>query len=88
MPAIGEMLAAVSGDLQPRLVDERRGLQGLPHPLIGHADGGQLAQFLIDQWEQLVGGLGITCVNGMEQLGDVGHGREPTLKAGKSECEE
>ena len=39
MPAIGKLLAAVPGDLQPGLVDEGRSLKRLPGFLVGHADG-------------------------------------------------
>ena len=78
MPAIGEVLVAVTGDLQPGLMHESRGLQRLSGFLIGHPDDGELAQFLIDQREQLIGRLRIARINGAEQLGDVGHGREFT----------
>ena len=53
---------------------QRGGLQRLSGFLIGHADDGQLAQFLIDQRQQLIGRLRIARINGVEQLGNVGHG--------------
>lgn len=73
MPAVGELLASVSSDLQPSFVHERRGLQRLTGFLISHADSRQLAQFLIDQREKLICSFGIARINGAEQLGDVGH---------------
>ena len=74
MPAIGEVLVAISSDLQPGLMHERRRLEGLPSFLIGHQDDRQLAQFLIDQWEQLVGSLRLAGSNGVEHLSQLGHG--------------
>ena len=44
MPAIGEVLVAVTGDLQPGLMHESRGLQGLSGFLVGHPDDGELAK--------------------------------------------
>ena len=46
MPAISEILPAVTGDLQPRFLYQCRGLQRLAGFLIRHADNGQLAQLL------------------------------------------
>ena len=74
MPAIGEVLVTITGDLQPGLMHESGGLQGLPGFLIGHPDDGEFAQFTIDQREQLIGRFRIARVNGAEQLRDVGHG--------------
>jgi hypothetical protein len=73
MPAIGEVLLTVTGNLQPGLVHERRGLQGLSGFLMGHPDDGEFAQFLIDQREQLISRCRIARINGAEQLGDFGH---------------
>ena len=61
------------GNLQPGFVNECRGLEGLSGFFIGHPDDGQLAQFFIDEREQLIGSFGIARINGAEQLGDVGH---------------
>ena len=58
MPAICEVQLSVTGNLQPGLMYECRRLKGLPSFLIGHPDDCQLAQFLINQWEQLIGSLG------------------------------
>ena len=74
MPAIGKVLVAVTGDLQPCLMHQRGGLQRLAGFLISHADNGQLAQLLIDQRQQLIGRLRLARFNGVEQLGNVGHG--------------
>ena len=74
MSPVGEGLVAVAGDLQPGLMHQRRRLQGLSQFFIGQAHRRQLAQFLIDQRQQLVGGLRFTCFNGVEPASDVGHG--------------
>jgi len=42
--------------------------------LISHADNGELAQLLVDQRKQLIGGFRIARINGVEQLRNVGHG--------------
>ncbi len=73
MPAIGELLTAVSRDLQPGLMHESRGLQSLSGFFIGHPDNGEFAQFLIDQREQLVGSLGVALLNTIKDAGDVRH---------------
>jgi hypothetical protein len=53
---------------QPGLMHERGGLQRLVGRLIRHACHRQLAQFLIDQRKQFIGGLGITVLNGLKNL--------------------
>jgi len=39
-----------------RLVNQGRGLKGLPGLLLGHLLSGQLPQLLVDQGQQLLGG--------------------------------
>ena len=78
MPAIGEVFVAVPGNLQPDLVYECCGLQGLSGFFIGHSDDGEFAQFLIDEREQLLCGLGIALLKGIEDLGDFAHAAHPT----------
>ena len=63
MATIGELQTAVSSDLQSGLVDEGGGLQSLSRFFIGHPDGGQPAQFLVDQWQQLLGGGGVALLS-------------------------
>ena len=53
---------------------ESRGLQSLSGFLIGHPDDRELAQFSVNQWEQLIGRFRIDRINGAEQLRNVGHG--------------
>ena len=68
MPAIGEMLVTITGDLQPGFMHESRGLQSLSGFFIGHPDDRELAQFSIDQGEQFLGGFGIALVNAVQNL--------------------
>ena len=73
MPAIGEALAAVPGDLQLGLVDESRGLKSLSGFFIGHPYDGEFAQLLINERKQFIGGFGVAMFDGVEDLSDVAH---------------
>ena len=46
---------------QIRLVDQGRGLERLAGLLLGQPLGGQLAQLVVDQRQELLGGLGSPC---------------------------
>jgi hypothetical protein len=73
MPAIGELLITLAGDLQPRLMHERRGLKCLAAPLASHLMRGKPAKLLVNQRQQLFGGTTISPVEGLQRLGDVAH---------------
>ena len=73
---------------QPRFVDERCRLKRLPGPLLSHFVRRQPAQFPINQREQLVGSFRIACVNGTEQLGNVGHRNETKASRWKGRASE
>ena len=62
-----------AGEPQPRLMDERGGLQRLVRRFVGHLVGGELAQFFIDQRQQFIGGFGVAVFDGLQNLGDVAH---------------
>src|SRR5262249_21266221 len=62
-----------------RLVDQGRGLERLPGLLARQARGGELAQLVVDEREQLGGGAGVAGLDGGEDFGDVGHAAEYTL---------
>ncbi len=47
-----------------RLVDQGRGLERLPGLLLRQLHGGQLAQFVVDERQELLGGLGIALLDG------------------------
>ena len=74
MPAIGELLVTVTGDLQPGLMHQSRRLKRLSGFLIGHPDGGEFAQFSIDQREQFLGSLSVALLHSVENASDVTHG--------------
>ena len=64
---------------------ERGGLQRLPRFLLRHLRRRQLAQFFIDQREQLIARFRIARINGIEQLGEVGHGGDASAFVAESE---
>jgi phosphoribosylaminoimidazole carboxylase (NCAIR synthetase) len=51
-------------------VDEGGGLQGLAGRFVGHLGGGQLAQILIDERQQLLGGLRVALLDPVEDKCD------------------
>jgi hypothetical protein len=59
---------------QVRLVDQGRGLQGLARLLLGHAITCQLAQLVVDQRQQLRGGVRIALLDRRQDARDVSHG--------------
>src|SRR5262249_34920384 len=69
-----------AGPHQPevRLVDEGGRLEGLTRGLLGHPGGGELAQLVVDEREQVGRGLGVAGPDGRQDLGDVGHAAEYT----------
>jgi len=67
-------LVSVAGEPQPRLMDERRRLQGLAGGFVGHPGRREPPQFVIDQREQLLGGLRVARLSAVEDVCHVGHG--------------
>ena len=65
--------ASVADQFQIGLVNQCRGIQSLPWLLLGHPRCRQFAQFVVDQRQQLRGGLSVAAVCCFEKLGDVGH---------------
>ena len=51
-----------------RLVDQGGGLEGLAGLLRGHPRGGELAQLVVDEREQLGGGLGVALLDGGQDV--------------------
>jgi hypothetical protein len=74
MPAIGEVLLTIPGNLEPGLVHQRRRPQRLAGFLISHADKGELAQLVIDQRKQLIGSGRIAGLSTLEDAGHIAHG--------------
>jgi hypothetical protein len=46
-------------------------LQSLVGPLMRHARRRQLAQLLIDQWQQFIGGLRVALLDGLKYAGNI-----------------
>ena len=75
-PRLFQLLAAVRID-QPevRLVDQGRGLERLAGLLAGQLPRGQLAQLVVDQRQELSGGLRVALLDRREDVSDVVHWR-------------
>ena len=56
-----------------RLVDQGRGLERLAGLLLGQLLGGQLAQLVVDQRQELLGRLRVALLDGREDAGHVLH---------------
>ena len=50
-----------------------RRIERLPRFFASHLRGRELAQFVVDEREQIRGGVTVAAVGGFEELGDVGH---------------
>src|SRR5690606_28533198 len=57
---------------QIRLVNERSALERVTDRFLGHACCRQFPQLIVDEWQQLVGSVGVAPINGRENLSDVG----------------
>jgi hypothetical protein len=78
------MLAATVADqAQVGLVDEGRGLERLPRRFMSQLVRRQPAQFLVDQRQELRGGLRVARVDGIQHHRDVGH---ETISGGSRQC--
>jgi hypothetical protein len=71
MPATVEVL--VPDQAQVSLVDQGRGVEGVPGDLGGHFRGGESPQFVIDQGEQFRGGAAVSLVGGFDEMGQIRH---------------
>ena len=71
---VGAVFKALVAEPQPRLMDERGGLERVAGLLAGHLRAGELAQLGIDLREQRAGGVGFAAVDGVEEEREVGHG--------------
>ena len=58
---------------QVRLVDQGRGLERLARLLLGQPLRGQLAQLVVDQRQQLLGGVRVALLDGGQDAGDLAH---------------
>src|SRR5262249_25957643 len=60
-----------------RLVDQRRGLERLAGLLLRQPPGGELAQLVVDQGQEGLGGPGVALLDGREDARDIVHRRGP-----------
>ena len=63
----------ISPKSQPGLMHQRSGLKRLARHFMRHLRGGNAAQFVINQREQCLSGLGITVLNAVEDASHVAH---------------
>jgi hypothetical protein len=80
----GEEMCAVlprrlrlAAEAEPRFVDECGGLQGLVGGFARHAGGGQLAQLIVNEGQQLVGRLDLAASDAAEEVREVAGGHAP-----------
>ena len=71
-PSLGTILVH-----QPQvgLMDQGRGLQRLPGRLLGHPLGGELAQLVVDERQELLRGVRVALLDGAQDSSDFGHRR-------------
>ena len=77
--------SAASDQPKVRLMDQGGGLEGVLGGLAGHARGGELAQLVVDEREQVGGGLAVTGRRGVQESRHVGHSASVTDVGGASE---
>ena len=63
----------VASQPEPGFVYERSGLKRLAGGFAGHLRGGKFAQFAVNERQQLVGGLGVTLLDAIQDEGDFRH---------------
>src|SRR5262249_42960819 len=59
---------------QVGLVDQGGGLERLPGGLLGHLVCGEFAQLVVDEEQELPGGVRVALLDGRQDAGDVAHG--------------
>src|SRR5262249_57815895 len=60
--------------------DQGGGLEGLPRLLLGQLLRRQLAQLVVDQRQELAGGVRVALLDGAQDAGHVGHSGEHTAR--------
>src|SRR5712691_8737049 len=66
MAAAIPLLVCPAGETQPRLMHQRRRLQGLAWLFVGHLVRGEFAQFLVNQSEQFTRSITVAALNGFQ----------------------
>lgn len=70
MGTVGPLRLCVTAEAQPDFVDERGGLQGLAGRFVGQLGGGECAQLVVDERQQLRGRVRIVLPDPLEDEGD------------------
>ncbi len=79
MPAAGPGALLVAADeSQVGFVNQGGGLECLPRPLVGKPASGQATQLVVDQGQQLGGGVRVALLNRVQEMRDVAHSDEHT----------
>src|SRR5436190_18935627 len=63
----------LSDQSQPRFMNERSRLQGLVRTLLRHFRGGELAQFVVHERQQLIRSLWVALLSCLENARDIAH---------------
>ena len=74
--AVPLRLVTLADEPEIGLVDQIGRLEGLPRGLAGEPLGGQPAQFLVDQGQELLGGPRVALLDRREDVRDVAHRSE------------
>ena len=72
---------AIADEPQVRLMDQGRGVERLARLLLGQLLGRQLAQLVVDQGQELLGGLRVALLDGRQDAGYVVHRRGRRVNA-------
>src|SRR5262249_29584942 len=86
-PAVPVARLATADEPEVGLVDEGGWLKRLARLLVREALRSELAQLVVDEWQQLGGGLGIAGLNGGHELREFGHAAQHTLTESASRPE-
>jgi hypothetical protein len=73
-PAIPVRLLTAAEQAQVGLLDQGRGLERLPGPLVGQSLCCQQSQLVINQRHELAGGVWVALFDGRQDLSDLRHG--------------
>ena len=74
MPPVVPMLLAAPDQPQPSLVDQCGRLERLPRSFLGHPRRGKFAQFLVNQWQEFLGGLSFALMHASQDARHLAHG--------------
>src|SRR5205823_6102090 len=83
--ALPAVLVGGADQAEVGFVDQGGGLEGVAGRLGGHPGGGEFAQLIVDEREQVGGGTAVPGRGRVEQSADVGHGGNCTAGAARSE---